>query len=111
MRPPASPISRSAWIFIGLAAAVALVIVLFDWNWLRGPISTYLSAKFGRPVAINGSFRGEFSFKPRLIADDVTLANTSWGSDATMARAQQVAVRVDVLSLFGPAVSLPEVTL
>ncbi len=88
-----------------------MVIVLFDWNWLRGPTSSYLSARFGRPVTINGNLRGEFALKPQLIADDVTLANASWGSDPTMARAQQIAVRLDVLSLFGPAVSLPELTL
>src|SRR6266550_3827791 len=101
-------IRRRTWILTAIAALVVVVIALFDWNWLRGPISSYLSAKFGRPVAITGNLRGEFSLTPRLIADDVTLANTSWGTDPLMGHAQQVAVRVDILSLFGRAVSLPE---
>ena len=102
---------RTAWILFAIAALVAVVIALFDWNWLRGPISSYLSSKLGRPVTINGNLRGEFSLKPRLTADYVTLANTPWSTDPMMARAQQVRVRVDVLSLFGPTVSLPELSL
>ena len=111
MLNPASRVPRIAWILLALATLGVVVIILFDWNWLRGPISNYLSTKFGRPVAISGNLRGEFSFAPRLIADNVTLANMSWGTDPLMARAQQIALRVDVLSLFGPTVSLPEVTL
>ena len=104
-------IPRIVWIFIAFAAIASVVIALFEWNWLRGPVSSYLSARFGRSVSIHGDLRGEFSLKPQLIADDVSLANTSWGSDPTMARIQRIAVRVDVLSLFGSAVSLPELTL
>ena len=111
MRNPASHIPRTVWILIAFAAVATIVVALFDWNWLRGPTASYLSAKFGRPVTIHGNLRGEFSLKPLLIIDDVTLANASWGSDATMARVEEIAVRVDLLSLFGPAVSLQELTL
>jgi len=111
MRNPASHIPRTVWILIAFAAVATIVVALFDWNWLRGPAASYLSAKFGRPVTIHGNLRGEFSLKPLLVIDDVTLANAPWGSDATMARAEEIAVRVDVLSLFGPAVSLSELTL
>ena len=86
-------------------------MALFDWNWLRGPMSTYLSSKFGRSVTINGNLRGEFSLEPLLVAEDVTLANTSWGTDPLMARADQVAIRVQLLSLLRTVVSLPELTL
>ena len=111
MRTPANRIPPAAVFLIALAILAAVVIALFDWNWLRGPISTYLSGKFGRPVAINGNLRGEFALEPLLVADDVTLANTSWGSDPVMARAQQIALRLDVLSLFRPTTFLPEVSL
>ena len=102
---------KTAWILFAVAAIVAVVVALFDWNWLRGPLAGYLSAKFGRAVTIYGNLRGEFSLTPRLTADDVTLANAPWGTDPAMARAQQVSVRVDVLSLFGPTVSLLELSL
>ncbi len=110
MRPSASSIRRYAWVLLGVTILVATCIALFDWNWLRGPVSTYLSGKFGRAVTI-GTLRGEFSLQPRLVADDVTLANASWGTDALMARVRRVAIRVDLLSLIQPVVSLPELTL
>ena len=104
-------IPRTAWVLLAIAALVAVLVALFNWNWLRGPISTYMSTKFGRPFVINGDLRGEFSLKPRLSADYVTLGNPTWSSDPIMARAQHVTVRVDLLSLFGGPVSLPELTL
>ena len=104
-------IPRTAWVLLAIAALVAVFIALFNWNWLRGPISTYMSAKFGRPFIINGDLRGEFSLKPQLSADYVTLGNSTWSSDPIMARAQHLTVRVDLLSLLGGPVSLPELTL
>jgi uncharacterized protein involved in outer membrane biogenesis len=111
MRNLAPGVPRYVWIVVALAVVGVACMALFDWNWLRGPISSYLSGKFGRPVAIHGNLRGEFSLEPLLVADDVTVANTSWGTDPWMARAQQVAVRVQLLSLLRTVVSLPELTL
>ena len=92
-----------------IAAAVvgAVCMALFDWNWLRGPISTYLSSKFGRSVTINGNLHGEFSLEPLLVAEDVTLANTSWGTDNLMARADQVAIRVQFFRCSEPSSPFP----
>jgi uncharacterized protein involved in outer membrane biogenesis len=106
-----SSIPRYAWILIALAVVGVVFAALFDWNWLRGPVSAYLSGKFGRPVAINGNLRGEFSLKPLLVANEVTLANTPWGTDPLMARAQEVAIRVDLLSLLRTVTTIPELTL
>ncbi len=104
-------IPRPVWILIVIAAALAIFVALFNWNWLRGPIASYMSGKFGRPFVINGDLHGEFALKPRLTADYVTLANAPWGTDPLMASAQHVTVRVDLLSLFSGPVSLPELTL
>ena len=111
MRTSTPRVPRIVSIVTAFSAVALAAIALFDWNWLRGPISSYLSARVGRPVAIHGDLRGEFSLKPRLVADDVTLANASWGTDPAMARVQRIAVRVDVPSLFGDAPSLPELAL
>jgi len=104
-------IPKKAWIFLGVAALVAIVVALFEWNWLRSPLATYLSGRVGRPVAIAGNLRGEWSFKPLVSVDSVTVGNAAWSAEPLMARAQRVDVRVDVASLFNGPVSLPEVTL
>ncbi|MEO7760702.1 MAG: AsmA family protein, partial [Casimicrobiaceae bacterium] len=99
-------------------AAIAVITVLavafvatFDWNWVRAPLAHYLSGKFDRSFAINGDLHGEFSLHPLLTGTDVVLANAAWGSAPALARARQVAVRVDLLSFLHDSPSLPELTL
>ena len=104
-------VPKKAWIFIAAAAVVAIAIAFFEWNWLRSPIANYVSGRVGRPVAIAGDLRGEWSFKPLLSADTVTVGNADWSADSLMVRAQRVEVRVDLLSLIGGPVTFPEVTL
>jgi uncharacterized protein involved in outer membrane biogenesis len=104
-------VPKKTWIFLGVAAVVAIAIAFFEWNWLRGPIANYLAVKVGRPVAITGDLRGEWSFKPLLSADTVTVGNAPWSAEPLMVRARRVDVRVDLLSLLAGPVALPEVTL
>jgi uncharacterized protein involved in outer membrane biogenesis len=104
-------VPKKAWIFLAVAALVAIAVALFEWNWLRGPIANYVSARVGRPVAIAGDLRGEWSLKPLLSADFVTVGNADWSAEPLMARAQRVDVRVDLLSLLSGPVAFPEVTL
>lgn len=64
-----------------VALVIALVIALYflDWNKMRGPISNYVSARLGRPIAINGDLRVHlFSWTPSVSAQGVTIGNPSW---------------------------------
>ena len=104
-------IPKKAWIFLGVAGLIAIIVAFFEWNWLRSPLANYLSGRVGRPVAIEGNLQGEWSLKPLFSADSVTVHNASWSAEPVMARAQRIDVRVDVATLFSGPVSLPEVTL
>src|SRR5215472_17585918 len=101
--------SRRALIFLTLLGIVAIAIAAFEWNWLRGPVAAYLSARLERPVKIDGDLHVDLSWKPLVSAEFVSLGNTSWGSEEVMARARRVAVRIDLESLWKPPVKLPEV--
>src|SRR5256885_8971415 len=102
---------KKAWILLGIATVIAIIVAFFEWNWLRSPLATYLSGRVGRPVAIEGNLQGEWSWKPLFSANSVTIRNASWSSEPVMAQAQRVDVRVDVAPLLSGPVSLPEVTL
>lgn len=104
-------VPKKAWIFAVIAALVVLAIVLFDWNLLRSPIAHYLSAKLGRPVAIDGNLSVDLSTKPLLTAASVTVGNAPWSSDPAMAEIERAAIRVDLFSLLFPPVAPPEITL
>ncbi|MEJ0066933.1 MAG: hypothetical protein WDM85_17225 [Caulobacteraceae bacterium] len=52
-----------------LIAAVAIFVSVFQWNWLRGPIDSYASAKLQRQVVIHGDLKGHiWSWTPSLTA-------------------------------------------
>jgi uncharacterized protein involved in outer membrane biogenesis len=102
---------KKAWVFAGFVAAIAILIAFFDWNWLRGPFSSYLSGRVGRPVSIDGDLRVELSAKPLVVVDSIVVSNPPWGSEPEMARAKRVAFRVDLGSLFTRPIVLSEVTL
>ncbi|HEX3633238.1 MAG TPA: AsmA family protein [Casimicrobiaceae bacterium] len=98
-------IPKTVWVLAAIAAIVAITLALFEWNWLRGPLASYLSAKVGRPVRIEGNLNVALSTRPLLTVDYVTVGNAAWGSEPTMASVQRVNVRLDLRSLlFGPLV-------
>ena len=98
-------IPKTVWVLAAIAAIVAITLAFFDWNWLRGPLASYLSAKVGRPVRIEGNFRVALSTRPLLTVDYLTVGNAPWSTEPTMASAQRVNVRLDLRSLlFGPLV-------
>ena len=70
--------SRRAKIWLGiagvLAAAIALVLVFFDWNWLRPYAEIQASAELGRPVRI-GHLDVKLARQPTIIVDDLKVSN------------------------------------
>src|SRR5262252_2886868 len=105
------PVSRKALIFLVVGWFIAVAVVLFDWNWLRVPVADYLSARLDRPVSIDGDMHVELSRQPLIIAEFVSLGNTSWGSEEIMGRVRRIEVRIDAQSLLHPPVEIPEITL
>jgi uncharacterized protein involved in outer membrane biogenesis len=101
----------TAWILLAIAAAIAVLVAVFDWNWLRGPLASYLSHRTGRAVAIDGNLRVELSRTPRLIAEAVSFGNAPWSTEPVMARAERVSLRLDLLSLWHRPVVLSDVVL
>lgn len=100
------------WILGALAAVAAtliVILILFDWNWLKGPIESQVSAALGRPFRVAGDLDVALSLEPRITIEGAELANASWGSDAPMAKVDRAEVVVDVLKLLQGEIVLPEV--
>jgi len=99
------------WIAVAVLAVVALTVALFEWNWLRAPLSSYMTMRLGRPFAIDGDLNVELSAKPVLFMDAVTIANAPGLTEPAMLRAQQIALRVDPMSLLDGPVAFAELKL
>jgi uncharacterized protein involved in outer membrane biogenesis len=102
------------WIVASLVTimvAIAVFVMVFDWNWVRDPLARIVSDRAQRELAIAGTFQGEWSMTPRLVAQDIRLKNTEWAKDPDMLAAERVEVVVDLWQLLKGRLELPEVTL
>jgi hypothetical protein len=105
----ASP-RRRIGVVLGLAviAAIVVFLVIFDWNWLRGPVSRIASGALHRTVRIEGDLDVHpWSFSPRAEANGVTIGNPPWAGPHDMATVGKLAVQVKILPLLKGDVILP----
>ena len=88
---------------VAIAAAVlvalALVIVFFPWNVLRGPAASYFGHKLHREVTINGDLRVHLGFPTRIEVDDVSIGNAPWSDIQPMAHVARMLLTFDFRSL------------
>jgi uncharacterized protein involved in outer membrane biogenesis len=100
-----------------LTAAIVIFLVLFDWNWFRGPVGRMASARLHREVVITGDLRVHpWSFSPKAEAYGVRIAQPDWAAKADpkgspagapMAKVDRIAVQIKILPLLKGDVILP----
>lgn len=100
-----------------LTVAVVVFLVIFDWNWFRGPVGRLASAKLNREVVITGDLRVHpWSFSPKVEAYGVRVAQPDWAAKADpkgspagtpMAQVDRIAVQIKILPLLKGDVILP----
>ena len=95
-----------------LVLAVAIFLMLFDWDWLRGPISRYASARTGRAVRIEGHLKVHLlTWTPTVRVGGLKIGNPSWAGAGDTAQVQQLTVSVRLMPLFVGQIDLPLVDL
>lgn len=97
--------------FAIIIGVLVLIILIFDWNWLKGPIERKVSAETGRSFAINGDLDVKLSRYPLVSVQKIALGNAPWGSRDHMLTIEELSFRVDLLKLLRGQVILPEVHL
>jgi uncharacterized protein involved in outer membrane biogenesis len=91
-----------------LIAAVIVFLVIFDWNWLRGPVARIASGALHREVRIAGDLDVHpWSLSPRAEVHGVRIANPAWAGAQPMADVDRIAVQVKILPLLRGKVVLP----
>ena len=89
-------------IFIGLAllAAAAVTALMFvDPSIFRNQLETRASKAFGREFRIAGPIQLEKSLRPRIIVEDISIANPQWATGEYLATAEKLAVQVALFPL------------
>lgn len=76
---------------LGLAAmAVLLLVLLWDWNWLRGPVERIVQARTGRTFDIGGNLDVELGRVTTVRLDAVRFGNADWAKQRDMAAGERV---------------------
>jgi len=104
------PRAHPAWTTVlAFIALLVLVLALFNWNWLRGPIERMVSERTGRELRI-GALDVDF-FPLEVQAEKLRFANAKWSDEKTMARAERVDLRLRFWPLLRGRVDLARLEL
>ncbi|MBX3478015.1 MAG: AsmA family protein [Brevundimonas sp.] len=107
-RRPGPPEKWAAGLALGLIAALVVFLLLFDWNWLRGPIGRWASAKYDREVAINGDLDVRlFSWTPSVVVHDLKFGGPAWARERDTADVGRIEASVRLRKLFAGQVEMP----
>lgn len=108
-QPVDKPPRRSRRWLAGLSLVlVGAGLALFQWNMLRGPINSLVSARLERGLRIAGDLEVRpWSMQPSISASDVQLDNASWGKAPRLASVRRVRVSVDLSRLLRGQLVLP----
>ena len=98
----------AASIALLLIAVVVVFLMLFDWNWLRGPIGRWASARYDREIALRGDLDVNlFSWTPSVMVRDLKFGGPSWARDADTANVEQIEARFRLRKLFAGQIEMP----
>ena len=92
-------------------ALIAVLICLFDWNMLRGPVERRVEQATGRSFHIHGDMDVKLSWYPHIIVNNVVLGNAAWSRNPAMLRLQQADITLDLRSIWRDVVVIPHVQL
>lgn len=100
-RPSNRALAWTGGVGATLLVAIALFLILFDWNYLRGPIGRFASAKTGREIVLAGDLKVHaFSLKPSATVQGIHIGNPKWAGPGQTADIARLDVQVKLLPLF-----------
>jgi uncharacterized protein involved in outer membrane biogenesis len=94
--------------FLLLIAAIVVFLMLFDWNWLRGPIGRWASAKYDREVVLRGDLDVHlFSWTPSVVVNDLKFGGPDWSKARDTADVGRIQASVRLRKLFAGQIEMP----
>lgn len=107
-RRPGRTEKIAASVTLLLILAVAVFLMLFDWNWLRGPIGRWASARYDREIALQGDLDVHlFSWTPTVIVNDLKFGGPDWAREADTADVDRIEARFRLRKLFAGQIEMP----
>ncbi|TQM17554.1 hypothetical protein FB548_0939 [Pseudoxanthomonas sp. 3HH-4] len=93
-------LTRTRTLVLGtLAACLVVLVLLFQWNWLRGPIERIVTWQTGRSFEIAGDLDVDLGRVTTLRADTLSFGNAPWSKVPVMASAERAELSVEIWPL------------
>src|ERR1700759_188265 len=92
-----------------LVFAVVLVVVFFQWSWLKGPVESRLSALTGKQVHIDGPITGTKAWVPQITAKDIRIDEPDFKAAPKVARINTFALTIDLKALLHGRLNFPTI--
>ena len=97
-----------AGVFGALVLLLIIFLLLFQWDWLRGPIAHFASKKIHRDVRIDGHLRVHLlTWTPTVRVEGIKVGQPDWGPKGDMAQVGSFTASVRLLPLFGGRIDVP----
>ena len=94
-----------------LIVGIVVLVLVFDWNWIKGYVAREASKALGRTVVIEGDLDVKLSWSPLVRIDHMRIANASWSPEPYMLTLQRLVFRLDLRELLRGRLVLPTVEL
>ena len=93
-----------------VAAACGLLLITFDWNWLRAPLAAFVTHRTQREFRLS-DLHVQVGLTPVIRLRDVYFANAPWGNGVAMARIGVAEFTVSLRDLFAGRLLIRRVAL
>lgn len=91
-----------------IVAAVVVFLLLFDWNWLRGPIGRRASAKYDRQIVLAGDLDVNlFSWTPSATVRGLSVGGPDWARERNTADVDAIHASVRLRKLLAGQIEMP----
>jgi len=110
-RRPDGRLRRWPFVLGALVLVLLIVILIFDWNWFKGPVERAVQAKTGREFHIDGDLDVDLGGTTTIRGDGLRFANADWSKQPQMASAQRAEIDLALWPLLRGKVRVPEIRL
>ncbi len=95
-----------------LVVGIVILVLIWDWNWLRGPIEHIVRAQTGRSFDIGGDLDVDLGRVTTVRMDAVRFGDADWSKRRDMATAERVELSFEVFpAIFRRDIRIPELRL
>ncbi|WP_068680341.1 MULTISPECIES: AsmA family protein [unclassified Variovorax] len=103
---------RVGAVVLGLLAALLLLLALFPWDALRGPVNRYVSEQTGRKFEITRRLDVDLGWRAATVKlDGIEFANPPWAREPYLVRAERATFDIRLWPLLSKRVVIPRIFL